>query len=400
MDINNNSRYVTLYNTAIDKIFKGYTTLTSFHNPKHFRISSSSPVRDTDTCRKQFLSFMYNNFSDFVNTTGSVDAPTTFFTIVEKVKQFIALMEVKTMTADNQIVVTLHDIIDKLSSTSVDSHHCKSEKLFMAVLLAIQMLHCPSPSTERDYTLKFKFAQSFFGKSRLQKSSVICSGSEIGDDVEDPVAANIFGFDINALQQEQAQEVEKDNPKNLLELEVEEEQPATMLGDELFEKIMKGEGPSKEEKEMYKKIVLQKFEKGNYQVKSIEIWDYKNVSKELEKSERIRSEVLDLLSITPNGNVYNKLFYLVNIFSSILKCEDNDCLKIYLITAALLPFFHTQVGGSKSQRRHRRKPARKTRRGRTRTRKSKTKSKAKAKTHRRRRHSRVRKHKKYTSRRR
>ena len=47
-------------------------------------------------------------------------------------------------------------------------------------------------------------------------------------------------------------------------------------------------------------------------------------------------------------------------------------------------------GGSKSRRRHRRKPARKTRH----------KSKSKPRTHRRRRHSRVRKHKKYTSRRR
>ena len=52
------------------------------------------------------------------------------------------------------------------------------------------------------------------------------------------------------------------------------------------------------------------------------------------------------------------------------------------------------TGGSKS----RRKPARKTRRGHTR--KSKSKSKSKPKTHRRKRHSRVRKHKKYTSRRR
>ena len=58
------------------------------------------------------------------------------------------------------------------------------------------------------------------------------------------------------------------------------------------------------------------------------------------------------------------------------------------------------IGGSKSRRRHRRhhKSARKTRRGRTR--KSKSKSKSKPKTHRRRRHSRVRKNKKYTSRRR
>jgi hypothetical protein len=52
------------------------------------------------------------------------------------------------------------------------------------------------------------------------------------------------------------------------------------------------------------------------------------------------------------------------------------------------------MGGSKSRRRHRRKPVRKTRRGRTR--KSKVKSKTKAKTHRRRHHSHVRKHKKNT----
>jgi len=57
-------------------------------------------------------------------------------------------------------------------------------------------------------------------------------------------------------------------------------------------------------------------------------------------------------------------------------------------------------GGHKSRRRrrHRRKPVRKTRRGRGRIRKSK--AKAKSKTHRRKRHSRIRKHKKYTSRRR
>jgi hypothetical protein len=179
----------------------------------------------------------------------------------------------------------------------------------------------------------------------------------------------------------------------------EEGQPDTMTGDELFEKMMKGEDPSPEEKDTYQKIVLQKFKKGNYQVKRIEKWDYKSVSEELKKSEGFRSEVLDLLSITPNGDVYGKLSYLVNIFYS-LNCKDNDCLKIYLITAALLPFFHTQGGGSKSRRRHRRKPVRKTHRGRTRKYKSKSKSKSKPKTHRRRRHSRVRKNKKYTSRRR
>ena len=182
-----------------------------------------------------------------------------------------------------------------------------------------------------------------------------------------------------------------------VEAAAEELQPTPLTGDELFEKMMKREDPSSEEKDTYQKIVLQKFKEGNYKVKSIEKWDYDIVSEELIKSEGIRSEVLDLLSITPNGDVYGKLNYLVNIFYS-LNCKDNDCLKIYLITAALLPFFHTQVGGSKSRRRHRRH-ARKTRRGRTR--KSKSKSKSKPKTHRRRRHSRIRKHKKkYTSRRR
>ena len=56
------------------------------------------------------------------------------------------------------------------------------------------------------------------------------------------------------------------------------------------------------------------------------------------------------------------------------------------------------AGGSKSRRRHRHKPARKTRRGRIRKSKAKATAKAKSKTHRHRRHSRVRKHKKYTSR--
>jgi hypothetical protein len=56
--------------------------------------------------------------------------------------------------------------------------------------------------------------------------------------------------------------------------------------------------------------------------------------------------------------------------------------------------YYKGSGGSKSRRRHRRKPARKTRRGRVHYRKSKSKSKTK--THRRKRHSRVRKHKKNT----
>jgi hypothetical protein len=71
--------------------------------------------------------------------------------------------------------------------------------------------------------------------------------------------------------------------------------------------------------------------------------------------------------------------------------EDSSYKKNMTNCKSYIPHFG---GGSKSRRRHRRKPARKTRRGRGRTRKSK------AKTHRRKRHSRIRKHKKYTSRRR
>jgi hypothetical protein len=199
--VDNNSHYITLYNEAINKIFKNYTTYTSFYNPKQFISPKSSLKSDTDTCRNQFLSFMSDNFLNFDNMDVVVaednSESTTFFTIVEKVKQFIDLMEVE--MKGKQIVVTLHDIIKKLSSTSYESNHCKSEKLFMAILLAIQILHCPTPSAGREYTLEFKFAPSLFGPSRLQKTSKTCSGNKTISSSNDPVAANIFKLELRYL---------------------------------------------------------------------------------------------------------------------------------------------------------------------------------------------------------
>jgi hypothetical protein len=201
--VDNNSHYITLYNEAINKIFKYYTTYTSFHNPKQFRSLKSSLKSDTDTCRNQFLSFMSDNFWNFddMNVVQAEDnsAARIFHMIVEKVKQFINLMEVE--MKDNQIVVTLHDIIKKLSSTSSVPDYCISEKLFMAILLAIQILHCPTPSAE--YTLKFKFAPSLFGKSSLQQSSIKCTNNSVMSNLknkDDPVAANIFDLKLRHLQ--------------------------------------------------------------------------------------------------------------------------------------------------------------------------------------------------------
>jgi hypothetical protein len=336
--------YLVLYNEAIDKIFKNYTEFTSVHNPKHFRLVELEDVyyptdyplvddeeltdkfvnqkkADDETkkkvkdemklCRKKFLDFMHKNLYDsfeksFKGLNGA-DKYLSFEDIVKKVHQFINLMEVK-MTGtdtdtDSQIVVTLHDIINKSSSTSSVPNYCISEKLFMAILLAIQKLHCPTPSPDRQYTLKFEFAPSLIGKSSLHQSSIKCSNN---NDVmsnfknkEDPVAENIFNFDLTRL-----------TPKML---------PALVVS---------------------------------------EPYSTHSYFHDSDSDSNINSNISDLAA----------------------------------------PLDPTQAGGSKSRRRHRRhhksKHARKTRRGRGR------KSKPKPKTHRRRsaRHSRIRKHKKYTSR--
>lgn len=219
MKVDNDSNYISLYNQAIDKIFKNYNDATftlyqdpkyfstldspspSYHdflNPKHFKSPNSLSKSATDTCREQFLSFMSNNFPNFNNMDLVQGIP--FLDIVEKVRQFINKMDVKMTNTGNNIVVTLHDIKTKYSSYNTD--HCISERLFMAILLAIQMLHCPTPSPDREYTLKFKFASTLFIISSLQKSSMQCTkNSEISNlkSNDDPVAANIFDFDLRYL---------------------------------------------------------------------------------------------------------------------------------------------------------------------------------------------------------
>jgi hypothetical protein len=234
--------YLVLYNEAVNKIFKNYTKITSSHNPKHFRLLELEDVYDPtdyplvddeelepefvekkkvddeiknkvknemELCRKKFLDFMKKNLSDNFETSfrglDDADKYLSFDAIVKKVHQFIHLMEVK-MTGtdtDSQIVVTLHDIIKKFSSTSSVSDYCISEKLFMAILLAIQMLHCPTPSPENTYLLKFKFSdRSLLYDSGLRRSSNRCADKNIMSTFKnknDPVAANIFDFDLTRL---------------------------------------------------------------------------------------------------------------------------------------------------------------------------------------------------------
>jgi len=435
------TKYIDLYNAAIYKIFESGTMTQIFgqgdttdligSNKMIFKVKSFQEYNLVPSMqrygftrekaeneynamaqkRDDFVVFMQANFREITN--NGVSGASTLQAITQNVTKFIGLMQVKpTFPRQGSITieVTLHDIIDKSSSTSFDSDHCKSEKIFMAILLAIQMLHYPTPSPSNEYNLVFKFAKSLFGKSGLEKSSITCSRNRLTSALSDPVAANIFRLDTKELVNTTPKEAETQvsvsvsQPPELASSQVspsdetlpdaapvEEGQPDTMIGDELFEKMMKGEDPSLEEKDTYQKKVLQKFKQENYQVKNIKKWDFSSVREKLDEGDENRNEVLDLLLITPNGDVYHKLAYLVSIFGN-SNCKDPDCIKIYLLTAGLLPYFHTQVGGSKSRRRNRCKLDRKTRRVRGR----KSKSKSKAKTHRRRHHSRVRKHKKNT----
>jgi hypothetical protein len=97
------------------------------------------------------------------------------------------------------------------------------------------------------------------------------------------------------------------------------------------------------------------------------------------------TKTTDLYS--PYENVYNSIMKMIEKYTTTTR-STNPYMEIYIDN--IKPISTTLSGGSKSRRRHRRKPARKTSRRRTR------KSKSKSKTHRRGRHSHVRKHKKNT----
>jgi hypothetical protein len=67
------------------------------------------------------------------------------------------------------------------------TNYCISEKIFMAILLAIKILRSNYP-----YDLVFKFSPSVFGKSKLQDSSIRCSGGKAIYASHDPVGSNFF----------------------------------------------------------------------------------------------------------------------------------------------------------------------------------------------------------------
>jgi hypothetical protein len=409
MKVDNNSHYISLYNEAIDKIFENYTTFTSVHNPKHFKSPKSSVKSDTDTCREQFLSFMSINFPKFDNMDVVQGIP--FNEIEKKVKQFIKLMEVA--MKDSQIVVTLHDIKKKYSS--YDSDHCISEKLFMAILLAIQMLHCPTPSPGREYTLKFKFATTSFIISSLQQSSIKCAKNIVMSNLkskDDPVAANIFNFDLRYLEPKPQSEQLKYKTwlidtilrrlKNggIININYQDSE------NEIKEKVthlLEGIELSKETYDAVN-IFLDKMETKIKNDKfvfelhdTIGYLDRDASSKRCDNIEYFLSLIKGLVDYINDPPMKESGFVYIPLFMYTAKIEagggfmrsNNACGKVNVNITPI-------KGGSKSRRRHRRhhksKHSRKTcrRRGR----------KSKPNTHRRRsaRHSRIRKHKKYTSR--
>lgn len=160
MDANNREEFLNLYKMAIVKIYD------------NDKITSEE--------QEAFLLFIQHNFKMFTTENQLINNAN----VIEYVTKFIRLMSVTNITS--QIDVTLHDIVDKIKSTTSMTNYCISEKIFMAILLAIKILRSNYP-----YDLVFKFSTSAIGKSKLQDSSFRCSGGkEIAS--RDPVGSNFF----------------------------------------------------------------------------------------------------------------------------------------------------------------------------------------------------------------
>jgi outer membrane murein-binding lipoprotein Lpp len=244
-------KYVELYNKAIIRIFPVDTMVKLFgenleSSIGHWKLFFPPGVMDsfkpcetsrqilTEECKpifkqKQvFLDFIKDNFEEL--TYANPENVAKVQDIEKNVKDFIKRMGVKADFTKSklEIVVTLHDIISNLSTTSFDSLHCQSEKLFIAILFAIKKkvhvfdLVC-------DYELKFKFAESSIGKSGLQKSSVICSGDTKINKLTDPVSDLIFTLDTTKL--DEAEEAPKAEAKAAPKAEAKAEAKAAPKAD-------------------------------------------------------------------------------------------------------------------------------------------------------------------------
>ena len=145
-------------------IFGSEKTMDEESNNKMTLPTIQTKVQEKNEKKSKFLDFMETNFTN-ISGTG-VDNTAKLIEVNENVKKFIERMEVKLFKGKSFITIlaTLHDIIDKLTSTDYNSVHCLSEKVFMAILLAIQMLHYPTPINE--YQLTFQFSKSLFGVCR------------------------------------------------------------------------------------------------------------------------------------------------------------------------------------------------------------------------------------------
>ena len=296
-----------------------------------------------------FLLFIQTNFPELNTTTAAADENLKY--IKKQVKKFIQNMEVKTdltRPAPNliQIDVVLHDIIGSLNAISHGSLDCISEKLFLAILLAIKK-KVNVFSVRCNLTFKFSKGNLFSKSSGLQRSSAICSQDKNISESTDPVSANemktIFRLDVTDLIQAE-NDYKSSNAQALLAQQTAEEAKAGYL------KANADLAKEAAEKQAVAVAEAQAAEKANTQ-RAEKNYDNVQLPPKIKTQETYVSET------------------------------------------------EVSKGGSNSRRRHRRhrKLARKTRRGRGRGRSRKSKTK----THRRRRHSRGRKHKKnlYTRRR-